>query len=175
MEILTAIGGGLLGGILRLIPEFLKLFTLKRDQDHEFRMTKMQQEIDKDRSQHRIDETYAGAGYEAIKGEMVALSEALKSQGQMTGVKWVDGLNQSVRPIVTYWWMALFTLVKAVFLVVALVELWINLKSAALVQEKIRVIREFGNSAWTSDDAATLSMILGFWFVDRAMKYIKRA
>lgn len=153
--ILSLLGGGL-GAVMRLLPEVFKLFTMKRDQDHEYRMTTLQLQIDKARAEQEIDKVHAYQGLEAVRGEMAAYAEALKGQGQMTGVKWIDGLNQSVRPVLTYWWMVLFTIYKVAVL-------WSTANFAELMK-----------NLWTAEDAGILSMILGFWFVDRAMKYMRR-
>jgi hypothetical protein len=151
--ILSLLGGGL-GGLMRLAPEIIKLFTLKKDQDHEFRMTTLQLQIDQARAAQEIDKIHANEMLEGMRGEMSAYTEALKGQGQMSGVKWIDGLNQSVRPFLTYWWMILFTIYK--------VNVIYNSNS----------LSEFMVNLWTTNDAGILSMILGFWFVDRAIKWM---
>jgi len=87
---------------------------------------------------------------------MQAYIEAIKGQSQLTGVRWVDAINQTVRPFVTYWWMVLLTVNKCVVILSA--------KSLSEMKELI----------WTTEDQGILAMILGFWFVDRAMKYLKR-
>ena len=158
--LMTTLMGGGMGALMRLIPEVLKLFSQKKDMDHEYRMTHLQLEIDQARATQDIDKLYANQSLEAVKGEMAAYTVALKSQGTITGVKWIDGLNQSVRPVLTYWWQALFTLYKVCSIIVA----WRTLET----------FNDFTTAIWTADDAGILSMILGFWFVDRAMKYMKR-
>ena len=145
--ILTLLGGGL-GGLLRFVPEALKLFTDQRDRDHEFRMTQLHQAIDLAHTQ--------GEAAQATS-EMQAYIEALKGQGQMSGVPWIDALNQSVRPMVTYWWMMLFTVYKIATIVAAYLA-WTSLD-------------DFFAKVWTVQDAGVLSMILGFWFVDRTIRH----
>lgn len=145
---------------MRLVPEVFKLVTLKKEQDHEYRMTELQLKIDRARADQEIDKLYANQSLEAVRGEMSAYVEAMKGQGRMSGVKWIDGLNQSVRPVLTYWWQLLFSMYKFCTIVVA----W----------RTTETFDEFTKAIWTSDDAAILSMILGFWFVDRAIKYLRR-
>lgn len=142
--------------MMRILPELFKLFTLKKDQDHEYRMTELQLKIDAARASQEIDKVHAYQGLEAVKGEMEAYAEAIKGQSVMSGVKWIDALSQSVRPFLTYWWMILFSVYKVYVLWFAETE------------------KAFIDRLWTSEDAGILSMILGFWFVDRAWKYIKR-
>lgn len=153
--ILTLLGGGL-GGLLRFVPEIIKLFTEQRDRDHEYRMTQLQLEIDKARAGQAIDLVHAQGDMALQTGEMQAYVEAIKGQGQMTGVPWIDALNQSVRPMVTYWWMLLFTAYKIA-----------NLAAVALHWTSLD---DFIQRLWTVQDAGILSMILGFWFVDRAIR-----
>lgn len=153
--LLTLLGGGL-GGFLRFVPEILKLFTDQRDRDHEYRMTQLQLQIDQARATQQLDLVHAQGGVALQTGEMAAYIEAIKGQGQMTGVAWIDGLNQSVRPVITYWWMALFTVYKVATIVAACLA-WTSLD-------------DFIAKLWTVQDAGILAMILGFWFVDRSIR-----
>ena len=153
--LLTLFGGGL-GGVLRLVPAILKLFTDQRDRDHEYRMTQLQLEIDKERSRQAIDLAHVQGDVATQAGEMQAYIEAIKGQGQITDVPWVDALNASVRPVLTYWWMSIFTIYKIATIVAACLA-WTSLDDFLL-------------KLWTVQDAGILSMILGFWFVDRAMR-----
>lgn len=153
--LLTLLGGGL-GGLLRFVPEILKLFTEQRDRDHEFRMTQLQLDIDKARAAQAIDLVHAQGEMAQLTGELQAYIEAIKGQGNMSGVPWVDAMNQSVRPVVTYWWMSLFTVYK-VATIIAAATAWTNLP-------------DFLKVLWTDQDAGVLAMILGFWFVDRSIR-----
>lgn len=153
----SAILGGIVGGILRFIPEVFKLFTLKKDQDHEYRMTQLQLDIDKARATQEIDKIHANEMMETAKSEMLAYIEAVKGQSQMTGIAWVDAVNQTVRPFVTYWFFVLFTIYKVSILL-----------SYSTFDQVVKNI-------WTSGDAEMLSIILGFWFVDRSFKYLKKS
>lgn len=167
--LLTLFGGGL-GGLLRFVPEILKLFTDQRDRDHEYRMTQLQLQIDKARADQAIDLVHAQGAMAAQAGELVAFAEAIKSQGQMTGVPWLDALNQSVRPVVTYWWMSLLTLYKVVMIVVATIELYAAIKVAQGIAGFGPALTTYADRVWTPQDAGILAMILGFWFVDRSIR-----
>lgn len=153
--LLTLMGGGL-GGVLRFIPEILKLFSDGRDRDHEYRMTLLQLDIDKARAGQAIDLVHAQGEMAEAAGSMQAYIEALRGQGKMTGNKTIDALNQSVRPVVTYWWMSLFTVYKACVIIGAALA-WTTLD-------------DFAAKLWTVQDAGILAMILGFWFVDRSIR-----
>lgn len=153
--LLTLFGGGL-GGLLRFVPEILKLFVDKADRDHEHRMTMLQLEIDKARAEQQIDLVHAQGEVAQAIGEMQAYTEAIKAQGRKSGVRWADALSASVRPVITYWWMVLFTVYKIATITAAALQ-WTTL-------------REFIDVLWTAQDAGILAMILGFWFVDRSIR-----
>lgn len=155
MTILSLLGGGL-GGVMRLVPEILKMFTAKQDRAHEYKMTALQLEIDKARASQAIDLVHAQGAVAEAAGEMQAYIEAIKGQSVMSGVKWIDGLNQSVRPVCTYWWMLLFTTYK-------IATIWAGCLAWTTLDD-------FVLKLWTAQDAGVLSMILGFWFVDRSIR-----
>lgn len=142
--IISLLGGGL-GALLRFIPELLKIYTAKADQAHELKMTQLQLEIDRARAAQQIDLVHAQQAANEAAEQMRAYVEAIKGQSQMTGVAWIDALNQSVRPIITYWWQLLFSAYK------------------------IQDITARGLT-WDEQDWGMLAMILGFWFVDRSIK-----
>lgn len=153
--ILTLLGGGL-GGFLRFVPEIIKLFTEQRDRDHEYRMTRLQLDIDKARAAQAIDLVHAQGEVATAAGELQAYIEAIRGQSQLSGVRWVDAMNASVRPVVAYWWLMLYTIAK-----IATVTSLIS-DSATL--------SAFVDTAWTDNDAGVLSMILGFWYCDRSLR-----
>lgn len=158
-SILSLVGGGL-GGLLRFVPEIIKLFQAKRDQDHEFRMSELQLKVDQARSIQAIDLVHAQSDATEISDNMKVLEEAIKGQSQLTGNKFIDGVNASVRPFLTYWWMAIFTAFK----VTVIIGAW----------QSFSDWKSFGQSIWTDNDYIQLSMMLSFWFVDRAIKHQKR-
>lgn len=153
--LLSLFGGGL-GGLLRFVPEIFKQFTEKGDRDHEYRMTQLQLQIDQARATRQIDLAHVQGDMAVQAGEMNAYIEAIKGQSAPTGVPWIDALNASVRPVITYWWMSLFTVYK-VATIVAAIYAWTTLD-------------DFLAKLWSAQDAGILSMILGFWFVDRAFR-----
>lgn len=141
--------GGLLGGIFRLIPEVLKFFDRKNDRAHELAM------MDKNLEEEKL----RGANQLAVQQEVTygkgldALSAAVEAQGKLTGIKFVDGLSALVRPVVTYWFMGIYMMVKTtgIYMTAHTTGDW----STAI------------NTAWTSDDMAIFAGILNFWFLSR--------
>ena len=167
--LLTLFGGGL-GGLLRFVPEILKLFTEAKDRAHELEMTKLQLSIDKARADQAIDLVHAQGETQQAVTQMQAYLAAMEGQGKMSGVPWVDAMNQSVRPVVTYWWMALLTLYKIVITIVATIELYAAMKVASGIVGFGPALTTYADRVWTPGDAGILAMILGFWFVDRAIR-----
>ncbi len=159
MSILLSLLGGGLGGVLRFVPEIIKMFNAKGDREHEFRMSELQLKIDQARSAQDIDKIHAGSDASQLAGDMQSYIEAIKGQSQITGVKWIDALSSSVRPVLTYWWMLLFTFYKST----AIYYFW---TTAVSVKEALPLI-------WDAYDWGMFSMMLGFWFCDRAIKRSK--
>ena len=156
---MLALLGAIFGGVLRLAPEVLKLFTAKRDQDHEYRMrsldfeqAKALRELDMKRLDVEAQMTLDAKGLEA-------LVSGIEAQGKLTGVRWLDGLSQSVRPFLTYWWMGLYTVVK----IATISVMWGTSDGWA---QAFLVI-------WTEADMGILGGIINFWFLDRVIR--KRA
>lgn len=91
--------------------------------------------------------------------EQRALGVALLAQLQPTGVPWIDGLNSSVRPILTYWHcLVLYTAAKTC-LVLALAAAGQLGDWTAIAKVLI-----------TPFDEAIVGSMLGFWFVDRSLR-----
>jgi hypothetical protein len=98
--------GGLLGGAFRLAPEILKWLDRKGERGHELAMQDKALEFEKLRGAQRMSEIGAGADAAWNVGAIETLREAVRTQGEKTGVRWADALSCSVRPVITYWFMA---------------------------------------------------------------------
>jgi hypothetical protein len=145
--------GGLLGGAFRLAPEFLKWLDRKGERGHELAMQDKALEFEKVRGASRMLEIGATADAAWNTGAMEAFKEAVAGQGRPSGVKWADALSTSVRPIITYWFMALYCAAKAAAFVAAL-NAGAGWGAAAV-------------AAWSEADQALWSGVLNFWFVGR--------
>lgn len=95
MAIETILGGAL-GGILRLAPEVLNYLDRKNLRKHELAMA----------DKHQATEQVKTDGEFAVKA-VDALSEGIKVQGQQTGIKFVDGWNSIMRPLIATQWVVL--------------------------------------------------------------------
>jgi hypothetical protein len=147
--------GLIVGGIFRLIPEGLKLIQAKRDQAHELAMLDKQLAVDKARADQQIDLAHVNQQGAIAQGEMSALLEVLRQPP--TGLKAIDALSASVRPVLTYWWcLGLYTAAK-VLLVIAAFQ-----SSETLAALAKHVLTDF--------DRQIVGSIFGFWFLDRSLR-----
>jgi hypothetical protein len=151
--------GSLLGGAFRLAPEILKWLDRNGERSHELAMQDKALEFEKLRGAQRMGEIGAAADAAWNSGAIEALKEAVATQGRPSGVRWVDGLSSSVRPVLTYWFMLLYCAAKAAAFVAAVTAGagW----SAAILH------------AWTEADQALWAGVLNFWFIGRVFERVR--
>jgi hypothetical protein len=151
--------GGLLGGAFRLAPEFLKWLDRKGERGHELAMQDKALEFEKIRGAQRMDEIGAGADAAWNVGAIETLREAVRTQGEKTGVRWADALSSSVRPVITYWFMALYCAAKTAAFVAAV---------TAGASYDVAILR-----AWTEADQALWAGVLTFGFLGRVFDRVR--
>lgn len=148
---------GLGGGVLRLAPEVLKFFDRKNERQHELSMLDRQVELEKSKAEHEIKLKEEEHDSNIDAGLVNTLLESIKGQMTKSGVAWVDALNISVRPIVTYLLLGLYSIVKFVLVYLAVSN------TAGFNPDVLKII-------YTEADAAMLWSVLGFWFVNRSLE-----
>lgn len=150
-ETLITVGSGGLGGLLRLAPEIMKGFDRKHERAHELAMMQIEIQIVEKRLEHEMRKVDAAMSI----AEMDAISAAVKEQGQTARAagKFVAAISALVRPLVTYWYVFLYSAVKIVAMTMAV--------AAGSDWKEVLV------NSWTPEDMSILSMILMFWFVGR--------
>jgi len=153
VEALSTLGGGLLDGVMRFAPEVLKFFSSKRDQAHELAMLDREMQFATLRGEQEMRRADAAMSI----AELAAMGEALKEQGETArSAGWfVAALSALVRPIVTYWFVILFSTVKIVGMSMA-IDAGSDWKEVVL-------------QSWTVEDMSMFSMIISFWFVSRSI------
>ena len=151
--------GGLLGGAFRLAPEILKWLDRNGERSHELSMQDKALEFEKLRGAQRMGEIGASADAAWSTGAIEALRDAVRGQGEKTGVAWADALSSSVRPVITYWFMALYCAAKTAAFVAAVTAGagW----GAAILH------------AWTEADQALWAGVLNFWFLGRVFDRVR--
>ena len=93
----------LLGGVFRLLPELGKLWEGDRLRKHELELLDKQLELDKARAEYKLDEIKVSGEIQLDAKDADVFLEAVKAQGQKTGVEWVDAWNAIIRPLITTW------------------------------------------------------------------------
>lgn len=159
LELLSGgIFGSLLGGIFRLAPEVLKFFDKKNERNHELLMFQRQCDLEQIRGQQKLAEIGAARDAAIDVGVMDAFNAAINQQAEMAKAAggWAASLSASVRPVVTYW----------VILLWSFVHLWFAwnawLQGAAP--------REVFETMMTADFMALVSGTINYWFLDRTIK-----
>jgi hypothetical protein len=148
--------GGLLGGTFRLAPEVLKLLDRKGERRHELTPRDKALEFEKLRGAQKMAEIGAGAEAAWNTGAVVSLNEALAAQGRPSGVRWVDALNATVRPLITYLRVTIYCAVKV-----------------TTFAGSVQAGEGFGAAllaTWTEADQALLAGILNYWFLNRTLE-----
>ena len=151
--------GGLLGGAFRLAPEILKWLDRKGERGHELAMQDKALEFEKLRGAQRMAEIGASADAAWNTGAIDALKEAVAAQGQRSGIGWADALSASVRPVITYWFMALYCAAKT-----------------ASFAAGVGAGAGWGDAilhAWTDADQALWAGVLNFWFLGRVFDRVR--
>ena len=151
--------GGLLGGAFRLAPEVLKWLDRQGERGHELAMQDKAIEFEKIRGAQRMAEIGASADAAWNTGAIEALRDAVRTQGEKTGVPWADALSISVRPVITYWFMMLYCAAKTAAFAAAL-QAGAEWTSAVV-------------HAWTDADQALWAGVLNFWFLGRVFDRVR--
>lgn len=149
--------GSLIGGVFRLVPEILKHADKKNERAHELSMFAQQCELEAQRGAQKMQEIGAQRDLAVDTGVVEALKAAIDQQARMTDSAkgWVASMSASVRPIVTYWILGLWSIMHLWFAVG-------SYSSGVPITEAFKEIM-------TSDFAALVSGTLNYWFLDRTL------
>lgn len=153
--------GTLLGGLFRLAPELMRWMDKKDERKHEREMFGLQLDADKLKYAASQQLEVTRGENAANLAEIQALIEATKAQGQQTGIKWVDAVNALVRPGLTFWWCIVLETTALVCAFLALLD------SGKSTIESVLLV-------WGPEEKAIVASIIAFWFVDRALRHMKR-
>jgi len=158
---LDILSGGLLGpifgGAFRLAPEVLKWLNKKSEMAHELNMFKFQCDLEAQRGQQKLAEIGAQREAAIDVGVMSAFQSAIEQQATMVKAAggWVASLSASVRPVVTYWVLFVWSFIHVWFAYNA----WLSGAPAT----------EVFKTMMTPDFSALLSGTINYWFLDRTL------
>jgi hypothetical protein len=158
---LDILSGGLLGsifgGVFRLAPEVLKFFDKKNERQHELNMFARQCELETLRGQQKLAEIGAQREAAVDVGVMDAFQSAIEQQATMVKAAggWAASLSASVRPVVTYW----------ILFVWSFVHVWFAYNSWSAGAPPAEVFKMM----MSPDFSALLAGTINFWFLDRTL------
>lgn len=158
---LEMLGGGVLGsvlgGVFRLVPEFLKAFDRKNERSHELAMFDRQCKLEEQRGQQKLSEIGAQREADLDVGVIDAFKAAIEQQTEMTKAAGgtIAALSASVRPIVTYWVLALWSFLHA----------WYCYETWRVGLDPMETFK----AMLTPDFAALVAGTLNYWFIDRTL------
>jgi hypothetical protein len=149
--------GSIFGGVFRLAPEVLKFFDKKNEREHELNMFSRQCELETLRGQQKLAEIGAQREAAVDVGVMDAFQSAIEQQATMVTAAggWVASLSASVRPVVTYWVLFIWSFIHVWFAYNA----WLAGAAPVVVF----------TTMMTPDFSALLAGTINFWFLDRTL------
>ena len=150
--------GSIFGGLFRLAPEVLKFLDRKNERQHELSMFDRQCELEAQRGAQKLQEIGAQHAMAVDAGVLDALKGAIDQQTEMVKAAggWVAALSASVRPVVTYW----------VLFIWSFVHIWFAWNAWLQGMPPVEVFK----TAMSPDFAALVAGTINFWFLDRTLK-----
>jgi hypothetical protein len=149
--------GSVFGGLFRMAPEVLKFFDKKNERQHELAMFARQCELETLRGQQKLAEIGAQREAAIDVGVMDAFNNAIVSQAEMVKAAggWAASLSASVRPVVTYWVLFVWSFIHVWFA-------WNAWITGAPPAEVFKMMM-------SPDFSALLAGTINFWFLDRTL------
>ena len=143
--------GSVFGGLFRMAPEVLKFFDKKNERQHELLMFTRQ------RGQQKLAEIGAQREAAIDVGVMDAFQSAIEQQATMVKAAggWAASLSASVRPVVTYWVLFVWSFIHVWFA-------WNAWITGAPPVEVFKIMM-------SPDFSALLAGTINFWFLDRTL------
>jgi hypothetical protein len=133
--------GSLLGFLSAAFPDFLKLYQNAQDRKHELRILELQMQQQTQGHVNRLEEIQVNAD--------IAESQVLYKTYNV-GIRWVDALNGTVRPVIAYSFFILYAAVKL-----------------------MQFSADLPWLLWTAEDQAIFAGIISFYFGQRAMAKLR--
>lgn len=156
--------GALFGGLFRLAPLGLEILKRAQDNKQELALLQLNLDLEKQRGINRENEIReigaAGEQMAWAQGLVEALKNATPPPVVDQGSWWLNflnGINVSVRPFLTYWWCIVLHTGNKVLL-------------ASVAISESTPIKELAPIIYTDFDRGVVGSIIGFWFVDRALR-----
>jgi hypothetical protein len=159
---LDILGGGLLGsifgGLFRLAPEVLKFMDRKNERLHELKMFEQQCQLESMRGAQKLQEIGAQHGMAVDVGVLDAFKSAMDQQTEMVKAAggWVASLSASVRPVVTYW----------ILFIWSFVHIWFAWNAWLQGMPPVEVFK----TAMSPDFSALVAGTINYYFMNRTLE-----
>ena len=143
--------GSLLGFGTSFLPKVMDFFQDKQDKKHELAVMEVQIRQQKELASQKLEAINVEADIREL--------EALQKSIQPSGVRWIDGLRGSVRPVITYSFFILFVFVEVAAYFSLTAQGVSGLDAAGVI--------------WDEDTKALFAAVISFWFGGRAIARLK--
>ena len=140
--------GSLLGFGTSFLPKVMDYFQDRQDKAHELLVMDKQLAMQERGHEMRLEEINIDAD--------IREAESLHRHDRKAGVRWVDALRGSVRPVVTYVMVLEFVFIKSA-------TMYLIFGADGVSMETLDLI-------WDEETRALFATILSFWFGHRALK-----
>lgn len=149
--------GSIFGGLFRLAPEVLKWLDRKDERAHERAMFEQQCQLEAQRSSQKLAEIGAQRDMAVDVASLDAFKAAIDSQAEMSKAAggWVAALSASVRPVITYWILAVWSGI----------HLYLAITASLAGVPPVEVFKQM----MSADFAALVAGTINFWFLDRTL------
>ncbi|WP_244427589.1 hypothetical protein [Bartonella queenslandensis] len=140
--------GSLLGFLSSAFPDLLKIWRDKEDRKHELAILQLQMEQQRQGHNQRLQEI-------EVQADMNETRALYAYANRPSGVKWVEALCASVRPLITYAFFILFASVKI-----------------AVLFRLLNYGHDFTTgliTVWDGETQALFAAVMSFWFGQRAL------
>lgn len=141
--------GAIVGFFSAALPDLLKLFRDHQDRKHELKILNLQIQQQEKSHNNRLEEIHVSADI----SESRALYRTYNS-----GIKWVDALNGTVRPVLAYAFFGLYFTIKCMKF--SMIDL------ANPLPWEMQML-------WSIEDQAIFAGIISFYFGQRAMSKVR--
>jgi len=157
---------GIFGGVLRLVPEFIKAWNRKQEMAHEKDMQKIAYDFQVLRGKQDVDMITERGAAEYNTSALDALKTAIEGQDKplpLTGNKFLDFFNvfanvlsKLIRPVITLQWVVFL------YPAVIIATFWISVERGGDVLAAMKA--SFG-----AEEKALVAFLIDFWFVGRVL------
>jgi hypothetical protein len=158
--------GIVFGGVSRLTQQFMEGRDKQHEREHEAIMFEKQVQLQAQKITAERDLRQMDVEAQRDTGELNALVTAIQAQAteaQAAG-GWVAKLSASVRPVVSYWLLFIYTSAK-----LATLYLTMHSGDTGVLGDSEAIVKAI-RGAYTEFDGALLGSIVSYWFADRSLR-----